>query len=193
MFCTMQNKLCLNVRFATGLSPVASSHDLPHAKFIFKRACLETQPGQAMPARQRNLLRFILFDDFSYARFSSFVSLIVCMRQIGCATPRCRRHLGLKFSYIHTHLSPIYLCGLYSSSCRHASSLIAALSPFIIPSIYSIESSLELMDSVPSVLDAEHTVVDVFIYPQQNYTSYTVYYTTQQRDFLCTKTLPFNL
>lgn len=68
----MQNKLCLNVRFATGLSPAASSHDLPHAKFIFKRACLETQPGQAMPARQRNLLRFILFDDFSYARFSSY-------------------------------------------------------------------------------------------------------------------------
>lgn len=91
-----------------------------------------------------------------------------------------------------TYLSPIYLCGLYSSICRHASSLIAALSPFIIPSIYSIASSLELMDSVPSALDAEHTVVDVFIYPQPNYTSYTVYYTTQQRDFLCAATVLLN-
>lgn len=66
----MQNKLCFNVRFATGWSPAASSHDLPHAKFIFKRACLETQPGQAMPARQRNLLRFILFDEIFFFHFT---------------------------------------------------------------------------------------------------------------------------
>lgn len=106
----MQNKLCLNVRFATGLSPAASSHDLPHAKFIFKRACLETQPGQAMPARQRNLLRFILFYDFSYARFSfSFHLLFVCgklavQRRVAGGT------WGLNLAtFTFTHISLLYI------------------------------------------------------------------------------------
>lgn len=106
MFCTMQNKLCLNVRFATGLSPAASPR---HMISPMPSLYLNVPVWRRSRARPCQLGKEIYLDLFYLMRFSSFVSLIVCMRQIGCATLRCRRHLGLKFSYIHISLLYIFV------------------------------------------------------------------------------------